>query len=176
MSRWILARVWPPRSPILEGGIKTVFIDRTGKAVFSIGNYMSFGFSDGRAAVISNFAGTGSGETQLGFIDNKGKVLVKPQYDFTYFQGISDFTEKLRSVKRTATMALLIRMAASKLNFNSIPRYAFPKPGAVEDANGRWGFIDKTGRYVIQPQFSQADSFHEGLAPVMKESSNLTHL
>jgi hypothetical protein len=29
---------------------------------------------------------------------------------------------------------------------------------------GKWGFIDKTGKMVIPTQFDQADSFYEGLA------------
>lgn len=32
--------------------------------------------------------------------------------------------------------------------------------------SGRWGYIDKTGTYVINPQFNSAFDFHEGLASV----------
>ncbi len=32
--------------------------------------------------------------------------------------------------------------------------------------NGRWGFTDKSGETVINPQFDQAEVFAEGLAPV----------
>ena len=31
---------------------------------------------------------------------------------------------------------------------------------------GRWGFVDKNGKYVINPQFDEAASFNEGLARV----------
>jgi hypothetical protein len=30
----------------------------------------------------------------------------------------------------------------------------------------KWGFIDKTGNLVIQPQFDEASEFSEGLARV----------
>jgi len=33
----------------------------------------------------------------------------------------------------------------------------------------QWGFIDKTGTMVIQPQFEDAHQFSEGLAGVKKE-------
>ena len=36
----------------------------------------------------------------------------------------------------------------------------------VEDANGKWGFIDKTGKVVIPCQWNVALSFSEGLAGV----------
>ena len=31
----------------------------------------------------------------------------------------------------------------------------------------KWGFIDKTGRLVISPQYNYADEFHNGLAAVL---------
>ena len=32
--------------------------------------------------------------------------------------------------------------------------------------NGKWGFIDKKGKFLIQPQFEDAAFFSGGLAPV----------
>ena len=32
--------------------------------------------------------------------------------------------------------------------------------------NSQWGFIDKTGNFVIEPQFYAAGEFSQGLAPV----------
>jgi len=37
-------------------------------------------------------------------------------------------------------------------------------------AGGKWGFIDKAGKYVIKPQFDDAWQFSEGLAPVKLEN------
>jgi len=37
---------------------------------------------------------------------------------------------------------------------------------ALVSKSGKYGFIDKTGRFIIAPQFDNADSFSEGLAPV----------
>ncbi len=34
------------------------------------------------------------------------------------------------------------------------------------NVNGKYGYIDKTGKYVINPQFDYAGSFSEGLAVV----------
>src|ERR1039457_3602977 len=32
--------------------------------------------------------------------------------------------------------------------------------------NGRWGFVNKSGETVINPQFDRAEGFADGLAPV----------
>ena len=32
--------------------------------------------------------------------------------------------------------------------------------------NGKWGFIDKTGKIIINPQFDEVDFFSEGLCAV----------
>lgn len=36
----------------------------------------------------------------------------------------------------------------------------------VKDANGKWGFIDTTGKLVIPCQWKFAQNFHNGLAEV----------
>jgi WG repeat protein len=43
----------------------------------------------------------------------------------------------------------------------------------VPNTHGRWGFIDETGQYVIEPKFVMVKSFSEGLAAVVfKENEN----
>ena len=34
------------------------------------------------------------------------------------------------------------------------------------EASGQWGFIDKTGKFVIEPQFDDVRDFQRGLASV----------
>ena len=36
----------------------------------------------------------------------------------------------------------------------------------VADADGKWGFIDRTGRFAIAPRFNEAHPFAGGLAQV----------
>ena len=46
----------------------------------------------------------------------------------------------------------------------------------VPNTNGRWGFIDETGKYVIEPKFVTVRSFSEGLAAVVfKENESVNH-
>lgn len=37
---------------------------------------------------------------------------------------------------------------------------------AYQDTNGKWGYVDKNGQIVIEPQFAKARSFSNGLAAV----------
>ncbi len=37
---------------------------------------------------------------------------------------------------------------------------------AVQNEKGQWGYIDKSGHFVIAPRFEEADKFSEGVAPV----------
>ena len=44
----------------------------------------------------------------------------------------------------------------------------FSKILARVKQNNKYGYIDKTGKIVIQPQFDEANAFYEGLASVEK--------
>jgi hypothetical protein len=37
---------------------------------------------------------------------------------------------------------------------------------AVEDTNGKWGFINTNGEFVVKPVYDYAESFQNGLAVV----------
>lgn len=39
----------------------------------------------------------------------------------------------------------------------------------IPNHNGKWGFIDTTGAFIISPQFDDAGSFSDDLAPVKKD-------
>jgi hypothetical protein len=47
------------------------------------------------------------------------------------------------------------------------PRETFSEGLAIVEADGYCGFIDKSGKVVIKPQFTWASQFSGGLANVM---------
>ncbi len=49
-------------------------------------------------------------------------------------------------------------ISKQKLESGLYPMY---EKGSMQD---RWGYVDETGEYVIQPQYSYADKFYEGMA------------
>lgn len=42
--------------------------------------------------------------------------------------------------------------------------WSFSEGLAPVEVGGKWGYVDKTGKYAISPQFDRAFPFSEGLA------------
>jgi hypothetical protein len=57
---------------------------------------------------------------------------------------------------------------AIELKFEDVK--SFSEGLAAVQQNSKWGFIDKTGKTVIQPQFNRVESFREDLAAVQQGS------
>lgn len=49
--------------------------------------------------------------------------------------------------------------------YDDVYPFVTSEPAAI-CINEKWGFVDKTGKIVIEPQYTQAKSFSNGLAPV----------
>ncbi|GEM_PF-1198916 len=65
-----------------------------------------------------------------------------------------------------------INKEGKRLQFSSNHVYPFSEGLAVAEKNGKFGYIDKSGRFVIKPQFKWAYSFREGRAkvkPIIKQ-------
>lgn len=62
-------------------------------------------------------------------------------------------------------MALLMKKENGSLPPNSVQLISFRKARHAYKKNGKWGYINKNGAIIIQPQFSLCYNFSEGLAP-----------
>ncbi|MBN9657722.1 MAG: WG repeat-containing protein [Acidobacteria bacterium] len=101
-----------------------------------------------------------------GYIDTNGTMVIQPQ-----FQAAAEFREGLARFYVWNTITLNHRGSKTKFTRDTAPEYAFQPPhedpcGSPRGDDGRFGFIDKRGAVVIQPNFSDAGEFHEGLATV----------
>jgi WG containing repeat len=104
-----------------------------------------------------------------GYIDTTGRIVVEPRY-----QSAGEFHEGLARVHLWTKVFCL----SGEFTSDDAPLYAFQLP---EDDNselrrcfpqgGKFGYIDKTGKVVIAPQFFIAQDFSEGLAAVRVEES-----
>lgn len=104
-----------------------------------------------------------------GYVDTSGRIAIEP-----HFQGAGEFHEGL------ARILLWSKVDCGSGTFTSddAPLGAFD---LVEDQGelpgcfpkgGKFGYIDKTGKVVIAPQFFVARDFAEGLAAVRVEETN----
>ena len=101
-----------------------------------------------------------------GLIDTLGRMIVAPQYDFVY-----SFSEGLCKVKKGDRNFFIDRDGKTVLSIPLKSESQFLMNClAMADGDDRWGFIDKTGKWVIAPGYEGAGSFDEetGLAPVKK--------
>lgn len=99
-----------------------------------------------------------------GFINERGKVVIKPQFSWGY-----GFSERLARVKGGSDDKY--GYIDKKGNFVIEPQfqlaYDFSEGLArVRLHGGKYGYIDKTGKVAIETQFDRADDFSEGLAKI----------
>lgn len=116
------------------------YFDRTGRKISPPLKYgpRSHSFSEGLAPVEIN------GKT--GFMDRTGKIVIEPK-----FEDAEDFSEGLAPVKVRSDETTWCPPAAS---------------GNRKGFTNKWGYIDKTGKLVIPPQFESAGTFAEGLGAI----------
>jgi len=154
------------------------YIDKSGKLVIEPQFAAAGPFSEGRA-MVGIAEPSWSINYKWGFIDTEGRWVTKPQYE-----SASEFSEGLAPVlmnDRVGFIDLQGRIAIQ-------PQFAPDGSGgcvldgrvgasrfseglaAVQLKTGvwgkEWGFIDRRGNWVIQPEFACAAPFSEGLAVV----------
>ena len=120
------------------------FIDKSGKWIAEPQFRLASDFSEGLAAV----AAPRAGETRLGwgYIDAGGKMAIAPQ-----FYEAHSFSNGLAMVRRTG--------GATHIVSDAFVLKVYKEEEAA-------GFIDKSGKMAIAPQFMNAMSFSDGLACV----------
>src|SRR5947207_15985085 len=68
---------------------------------------------------------------------------------------------------------ILLTLLLSTILSTAQPQSQNAKTLFPVDKDGKWGFIDRTGKIVIPLQFDSANDFHEGLALVTANGKNL---
>lgn len=123
---------------------KRGYIDRTGKVVIEPRFDGARDFSEGLASVA-----TSNGGYKEGYIDKTGKIVVEPKWDTagSFNDGVAwvGFDQAKREFK------------VGNRTFYSSPSDSF---------DYKFGLIDTTGKYIVEPIFTFAGDFSDGLAPV----------
>jgi hypothetical protein len=170
----------PPADPSApdaeEWGYDHLLIDRTGKPAAirdtdEKGRKFYYGstFSDGLAVIYQN--------GKCGYANREGKVVIAPQYG-----SAAPFSERLALVQlkpaanpaEIGTYAYIDTSGKVAISLEGL----IVDPGlhqtefheglapAGREKDKRWGFIGRDGRFVVEPQFREAQMFSEGLAAV----------
>nr|WP_017853867.1 WG repeat-containing protein [Leptospira interrogans] len=151
-------------------------IDNTGNVISKVPYFFLSGYSENLCASSSLL------ESKHGFIDRSGKIAIPEIYDHTW-----DFNDGLALVKLKGEMFFINKKGKKVFGnpYNPEDAYSFSNGMSVVRKGGNtkpliilgayikdyWdggllGYIDTTGKVVIEPKFSKASSFSEGLAYV----------
>ena len=142
-------------------GWKQVYIDKTGKVVIDGGFDQAHSFSEGLAAVVIDDGGT----DRWAYIDTKGDIAIN-----THSDTASCFSEGLAVIgtqDETGSLEYIDRPGGASGSGSKGPIGSI----AVTTHECKLGYIDKTGKVVIEQQFDYASPFSEGLAAVRVGSS-----
>ena len=104
---------------------------------------------------------------KCGYIDEKGTFVISPKYASATF-----FTEEgAWTVEPEGPPVLIDKDGKKLLVMKEAERvWAFSEGLAlVETADGKYGYIDRNGKFVIEPTFDSGHPFSDGLAWVEEE-------
>jgi hypothetical protein len=144
---------------------KTGFIDKTGKVVIQPQFSYAYPFAEGLAAVTKS----STGKDGWGYIDRTGKWIIPPQFEWA-----SLFSEQLAPVNRNHDCGYIDLSGSYVLRPPVSPgeKDCATVWGDFAEGLSRWkfgnkyGFIDHSGKVVIEPLFDLTFHFSEGLAAV----------
>ena len=130
------------------------YIDREGRVVIEPQYTYAFGFTEGLAAV--------EVDGKYGFIDKDGRMAIPPKYYWA-----NSFTEGLATVQADDCFQIIDRqgsvVASLDKDFTDVQVFSCGL-AAAEVKSKKYGFIDPTGKMVIEPMFGFVTPFSDGLA------------
>jgi len=140
--------------PIKQGG-KWGVVDRLGRVVLKPTFDFMGNFSEGKAPV--------SIGKKWGYIDFKGDMIIKPQFRVagTFVGGIALVHDgkEFSYIRPDGT-------AAFEANFPVAGPFSNGRAIVANSSEGLRGYIDQSGKYAIEPKYTRARNFSDGLAAV----------
>lgn len=141
------------------------FMDRNGKMAINPAFSQAGCFVDGLALVAS-----GDAIPKWGYIDNTGKYVINALYmDGTSFsEGVAFVVSESgepEAIDKTGSVIFRTKDVEAVENF----RDGLAAFSVLTGVGEQWGFMNKKGETVIQPQYKAAGFFSEGLCAVCNE-------
>ncbi|MFA5804776.1 MAG: WG repeat-containing protein [Melioribacteraceae bacterium] len=139
------------------------YINTNGEIVIPPQFFSASSFHEGFAAI--------SNGDLWGFIDRSGKVVITPIYYYvSYFEGgiaSVEIRETLQGVKNSYIDKGGYIDNAGKSITGFSKNYSQISEGKIAAQKDKlYGYVDKTGKFLITPQFDEAKPFSEGFACV----------
>ncbi|MBO3458892.1 WG repeat-containing protein [Aetokthonos hydrillicola Thurmond2011] len=134
---------------VVKTGEEWSYIDKNGNIVIRPEADEISTFFEGVAAV--------KVDGKIGYIDKSGKLVIKPQFVDTPDKDITArFICDIVDIPNSYSGGFICKHLEK--------RYNFSEGLAAAQVNGKWGYIDISGNFVIPPTFEQCGKFSEGLA------------
>lgn len=155
-------------------GDKWGYLDKTGKVVVKPQFSEAYSFSEELAAVRV--------DDKWGYIDKTGGIVIKPQFidAYSFSEGIA-IVNRLGYIDKFGKQSIQIEVEDSAYSDGDIIDVKNFSQGlaAVQIGGGGtcgpvlcvYGYIDKTGKMIVEPEFFEAREFSEGLAAVLTNDS-----
>ncbi len=148
------------------------YVDLENNTIFEQGFYGAKQVSGGLAAVCmpNKEKPDNPALGKWGFIDKNGNIVIPPLYDDEepFKEGMARITIKDKSGEGKAEKYTFINKENQRLSQEFDMANSFSDDLAVvgtkKDGEMLFGYINKSGNYVIKPRFDKANNFSEGLA------------
>lgn len=146
------------------------FIDRTGAWVISPQFVWATAFSEGLASVV-----TDQGPGHTGFIDTTGSFVIEPTLCTAaeFKEGLAQAALQVdEQTLQTGFIDKTGEMVVGPFDpdlWGAVAPFFSEGMCAATGPDGKWGYIDKTGTWAIQPAFLEAAPFSNGLALIEDE-------
>lgn len=138
--------------------VEKVFIDKQGQPIVTSDSFLAERYAEGLAAIGIK---EGNNQTKYGFVDLKGTIVIKPQFEFA-----DQFSEGYAGIVQNNKMGFVDRNGRIAIEPQFEDATSFSEGLAAIQVNGKYGYIDKFGKIVIAPQFKTAGIYKNGLAPI----------
>lgn len=137
----------------VESDYTRYYIDTTGKIVYTIPEYKIkkfFEISEGLFCFEAYFPSRG-GKYLYGFMNSKGEIVIEPKFKSAGF-----FSEGLCAVKfDNEKYGYIDNKGKTILEAEYNDALKFNGSSAWVLVEGKWGMINKQGKYLINPKYSQ---------------------
>jgi hypothetical protein len=157
------------------------FIDKTGKLVIETPFVYVRCFAEGLAVAKTREKGFyGQPETKWGVIDKTGRIIFEENFDelYSFSEGIAvaEKADEIFFVDKSGNIITSINKNEFFFDVNGTKRFSEGLIAVYDKKIGKAGFMDKTGKVVIEPKFESAANFSEGLARVSVKVNHREYL